>query len=70
MAARLGNVLYWFCCGMGAIIIGFTTTVVVCIWLLVGNFNSTNFVLLGSLIITGVLSWLTGRAMRYILAGT
>lgn len=63
MAARLGNVLYWLGCVVGAIFLAVLGFVAInpgegaALWMLI-------YALLA------VSAWLLGRAIRYILAGT
>lgn len=63
MTARLGNVLYWLGCGIAAAFAA--------LWLVVmtnpGNEWWVFSIIYGGL---GLASWLLGRALRYILAGT
>lgn len=71
MLLRLGNVLYWLCCGIAAIavIVGaFAGSIAL------GAFGgSTNpgdqiFIAI-CLLIFGASSWVIGRAFRYVLGG-
>jgi len=60
MIVRLGNVIYWGCSGVAAIL------VVASAW-------SASTGQQGTLIVAGgaaALFWLFGRASRYVLAGT
>lgn len=61
MISRLGDVLYWGFSGLAAIIV---------IGILWGwADNSINAAIFGVLSALAALSWLLGRACRYVLAG-
>ena len=59
MAARLGDVLYWAGTIIAALAIGLGVYVL----------NYGDQFVAGVLIIFGILCWLLGRAIRYVLAG-
>ena len=63
MAARLGNVLYWMGCILAALIL-------ICFQILASNENPYSWGLASFGLAFAVVSWLAGRALRYILAGT
>lgn len=63
MASRLGMVLYWLGCGVAAIL------AVVAGYMAI-EFPWNDKVLAGAALALALASWLTGRALRYILAGT
>jgi hypothetical protein len=64
MAARLGNVLYWLGCTVGAVFF-------VGGYLLMSGggykLQAFDYVVIGA---PAVVAWLIGRALRYVLAGT
>ena len=64
MLARLGQVLYWVCCGIAVLmllygLLGFTYL----------NMQDAIFGSVIPAIIVALIFWLAGRAARYILAG-
>ncbi len=63
MLGRLGNVLYWFGAGLGAILL-----VVAAFILTTDTPDQDRYSLAGMAAVTGVVSWLIGRALLYILA--
>jgi hypothetical protein len=65
VAARLGNVLYWLGCGIAAIFVLLTIVIAMS-----PGFFGDAIVFYSFLSgIIAVLSWLAGRACRYVLAG-
>lgn len=63
MAARLGDVLYWIGCGIAVFF--------VLIFILVASNSGPDAPFyLGVYAVLAIVSWLIGRACRYILAGT
>jgi hypothetical protein len=63
MLIRLGNVLYWLGCILGAAIIAMGAFVWNAGW------NGREMALLACLVVA-IVVWAIGRAFRYILAGT
>jgi hypothetical protein len=63
MAARLGNVLYW----SGCLVVG---TLLFVVLALVAVGADLSIYQIGLWLWLAIASWLAGRALRYILAGT
>jgi hypothetical protein len=63
MTRRLGNVIYWGCSGLAAIIV------------LIGAYGARtiggdyDFWTLGGALVAAAIVWLIGKASRYVLAG-
>ena len=64
MLARLGEVLYWIGAGFGILLIGLALAGYV-----FGNGDFDSHFFLALIAVFGALIWLSGRALRYILAG-
>jgi hypothetical protein len=69
MAARLGYVIYWLGCLAAGILVFGPLILMFVIWPSVEPVTS-DYWLIGYSICLGVVSWMIGRAARYILAGT
>jgi hypothetical protein len=65
MAARLGRVLYWLGCIIGAVVV----LVVVAVAFINPGLAEDRGIIVGLGIVLGAISWGIGRALRYILAG-
>jgi hypothetical protein len=68
MSGRLGNAIYWFGCGAGAILVGGP-------WIVFWCFSdidpvTTDYWFIGIATACGLIVWLIGRAAKYILSGT
>jgi hypothetical protein len=69
MVARLGNVLYWLGCGTAVL---FAVWAFANVWVLMTGStapgeNAQHIVVSA---VCAAFAWLTGRACRYVLAGT
>ena len=72
MAARLGNVLYWLCCGLAVIFVILATIAALVFTGIVGNSAEEGVHVVLAVIFAGasMTSWLVGRALKFGLAGT
>lgn len=64
MAARLGYVLYWFCCIISGLVVAIGAAI---------GYSEPKAQPLVVAVIAGAIAlvvWLIGRAIRYVLAGT
>lgn len=69
MAARLGNVIYWFCAGFAAILVALPLLMIVFLLRPTNAGYADGLLMMGASMAAGVLLFLVGRAARYILAG-
>lgn len=69
MAARLGNVIYWFACAAAALLILGLPLGIFYNWA-TNNLGQVEYGLVGAVMLCGVAVWLIGRAFKYILAGS
>lgn len=67
MAARLGNVVYWMCSGLAALIILLLAYVVMSYG--IGGARGDASFVQGLMFVVAVAIWLFGRAVRYVLGG-
>ena len=68
MAARLGQVIYWACYVIAAMLIAFPILAKSYNWI-EGALLQPQYVMLGFIALAGIVIWLIGRAAKYILAG-
>ncbi len=68
IAARLGQVTYWACCVIAAMLIAFPILAMSYNWI-EGAPLQPQYVMLGLFALAGIVIWLIGRAAKYILAG-
>jgi hypothetical protein len=68
MAARLGEVIYWFGCGIAILLIGGPPAMIFYNWTN-NNLGQVDSVGLSIIFACGIIAWLVGRAAKYVLAG-
>ena len=69
MVSRLGNVIYWFCTGFAALMIGIPGALLAFVMRPEYAGSAEGFWRMVEIIIAGVLTFLIGRAAKYVLAG-
>ena len=65
MAARIGNVIYWFCSAVAALCFAIAFSV----WLVNFREMPEGYLLLAVSFVVAFCIWLVGKAFRYVLAG-
>ena len=68
MAAKLGQVIYWACCVIAAMLIAFPILAIPYNWI-EGAPLQPQYVMLGFFALADIVIWLIGRATKYVLAG-